>query len=57
MWFFDEISFTRSVLGLGLDKLQASEPCKSREASVKKRGNTSKNCKFTDEELSTHYAD
>ena len=40
----------------GLDKLQASEPCESREASVKK-GNTSKNCKFTDEELSTHCTD
>ena len=23
----------------------------------KKKGNTSKNCKFTDEELSTHYTD
>ena len=37
---------------MGLDKLQASEPCESREASVKKKGNTGKNCKFTDEELS-----
>ena len=23
----------------------------------KKKGNTSKNCKFTDEELTTHYTD
>ena len=38
----------------GLDKLRASEPC---ESPVKKNGNTSKNCKFTDEELSTHYTD
>ena len=44
---------------MGLDKLRASEPCESREASVKKKkkGNASKNCKFTDEELSTHYTD
>ena len=38
----------------GLDKLRASEQC---ESPVKKKGNTSKNCKFTDEELSTHYTD
>ena len=46
-------------IALGLDKLRASEPCESREASVKKKekGNTGKNCKFTDEVLSTHYTD
>ena len=40
----------------GIDKLRASEPC---EASVKKRKKkeTSKNCTFTGEELSTHYTD
>ena len=32
------------------------EQCESREALVKKK-ETSKNCKFTDEELSTHYTD
>ena len=35
----------------GLDKLRASEPCDSREGIGKKKASTSKNCKFTDEEL------
>ena len=47
----------RPTVSTGLDKLRASEPCESREASVKKKRNPSKNCKFTDEELSTYYTD
>ena len=42
---------------LTIKKLWASEPCESREVLVKKKGNTRKNCKFTDEELSTYYTD
>ena len=42
---------------MGLDKLLASEMRVTRGISKKKKGNTSKNCKFTDEELSTHYTD